>query len=345
MSRSLAPLRFDVRPYREGDEGRVLELLRSALGAGPTGSRSSEFFRWKHEQNPFGRSLMLVAEQDDRIIGLRAFMRWRFVAGERVVDAARPVDTATHPEAQGRGVFSHLTKEGLAALDGSVGLLFNTPNDKSLPGYLKMGWRPAGSVPISFRVRRPVRFARGLPSIRADKVAPDGAPPRVDAGSAAEALTDVGAVSELLDALPSAGHLLSTPKSLAYLRWRYAAVPMLDYRAVRIEDAGRLAALAFFRVRPRGRLWETTIADLLVREGDRPTMRRLLRAVLRAAPVDVLTCHVARASAAAPIMRRSGFLRSPVGMTFVVRAVASDICPDPTRLSSWSLSLGDLEVF
>ena len=37
-------------------------------------------------------------------------------------------------------------------------LIFNTPNEKSLPGYLKMGWTVVGHVPIYVRVRRPVRF-------------------------------------------------------------------------------------------------------------------------------------------------------------------------------------------
>ena len=157
-----SPRTISLRPYREEDESAVLELLDASLGGGPVGRRPPSFFRWKHMSNPFGRSFMLVAEDDGRIVGLRAFMRWRFQAGDRELLAVRAVDTATHPDYQGQGIFSRLTLAALDELGGQVDLVFNTPNEKSLPGYLKMGWRPVGQVPIRVRVRHPTacRHAR-----------------------------------------------------------------------------------------------------------------------------------------------------------------------------------------
>ncbi|MGH2682524.1 MAG: GNAT family N-acetyltransferase, partial [Actinomycetota bacterium] len=95
MSTTTAKLRIDVRPFRGDDEAGVLDLLKASLGPGPPGSRTPEFFRWKHLANPFGHSLMLVAEAGGQIVGLRAFMRWEFEAGGRAVRAVRAVDTAT----------------------------------------------------------------------------------------------------------------------------------------------------------------------------------------------------------------------------------------------------------
>ncbi|MET1012133.1 MAG: GNAT family N-acetyltransferase, partial [Actinomycetota bacterium] len=105
-----------IRPYEDADEARVLRLLDDALGGGPAGRRTVDLFRWKHVDNPFGRSMMLVAESDGRIVGLRAFMRWRFLSGSRLLSAVRAVDTATHPDYQGRGIFSKLTREALEVL-------------------------------------------------------------------------------------------------------------------------------------------------------------------------------------------------------------------------------------
>ena len=99
-----------------------------------------------------------MAEHDDRLIGLRAFMRWRLAAGDRDLTAVRAVDTATHPDFQGMGVFSRLTRAALDAMEGQVDLVFNTPNGKSGPGYLKLGWREVGRVPVAVRVRRPLRL-------------------------------------------------------------------------------------------------------------------------------------------------------------------------------------------
>ena len=124
----------DVRPYRDDDEASVLDLLAVTLGGGPAGRRPADFFRWKHLENPAGRSFMLVAELAGQIVGFRAFMRWRFQADGAELRAVRAVDTATHPDHQGKGIFSTLTLRALDELRGETDLVFNTPNAASLPG-------------------------------------------------------------------------------------------------------------------------------------------------------------------------------------------------------------------
>jgi len=317
----------------------VLGLLDASLGGGPAGRRPPEFFTWKHLDNPFGRSLLLVAEHDDRLIGLRAFMRWRLAAGDRDLTAVRAVDTATHPDFQGMGVFSRLTRAALDAMEGQVDLVFNTPNGKSGPGYLKLGWREVGRVPVAVRVRRPLRL---LTSRRARPGGPAPTPP-VAAGPAAATLEDADAVAALLGREPTPGGL-ATPRTVEYLRWRYGAAPLLGYRGVAEERGGELTGLALFRVRPRGGLWESTVAEVLA-GGDPATARRLLRRVAAAAPVDHLTLHAPAGSPLARAARRCGYLPSPAGIRLVVNPRTAGIDPDPTRLDAWALSLGDLEVF
>ncbi|MGH8947482.1 MAG: GNAT family N-acetyltransferase, partial [Acidimicrobiia bacterium] len=68
-----------TRQLDDADVLPVLDLLRAALGEPPLLRRTPELFAWKHFDNPFGRSLAVVAETDNRIVGLRAFMRWVLV--------------------------------------------------------------------------------------------------------------------------------------------------------------------------------------------------------------------------------------------------------------------------
>jgi GNAT superfamily N-acetyltransferase len=343
MTRMVSAGRVSIRPYRHDDEAHVLELLAITLGGGPVGYRSREFFRWKHAESPFGRSFILVAEADRRIIGLRAFMRWRFRVDERVVTAVRAVDTATHPDYQRTGVFSQLTRRALGSLAEEVDLVFNTPNQRSLPGYLKLGWQTAGKVPVLIRVRRPARFAWKLASRR------DGRPVDLSgievgaepAGEVLSGLDDMGLPPiEIGEPSPR----LHTQRDPTYLRWRYGSAPHLDYRVVRDEQGGRLRGLAIFRLRGRGRLVETTVTEVLTGPGDVPSARRLLRRVVAASPSDHLTCHFPVGSAAARAARRSGFLRTPAGMVLVVKPLRA-VRPDPTTMRSWGVTLGDLEVF
>lgn len=330
-----------IRPYRPADEAEVLGLLRTTLGEGPAGDRSPEFFRWKHLLNPFGGSLMLVAESQGRIVGFRSLMRWRLLIGDHAVSAVQAVDTATHPEHQGMGIFSRLTREAIDRLRGDVDLVFNTPNEKSLPGYLKLGWRVVGQVPVWVRVRSPMRFIAGVRSLQGE-ARPGRPKPLVRAETPEHALSDDAQLRVLIDEARVPGDRLATARDVEYLRWRYGSPPGMDYRAVRVERGGRLRGLAFFRVRPRGRLWESTVAELIVGDDDDHVRRELLRDVVRSADVDHATCSFPTGPRGAA---RSGFMRAPRGKTFVVRPIGDLPVPDVTRLDAWALSLGDVEVF
>ena len=101
---------------------------------------------------------------DGRIAGYRTFLRWEFEDGHgQVHRAVRAVDTATHPDFQGRGVFRTLTLAAVEAMTAEgVDFVFNTPNDKSRPGYLKMGWHEVGRLPAAVAVRGPFAALRLL---------------------------------------------------------------------------------------------------------------------------------------------------------------------------------------
>jgi GNAT superfamily N-acetyltransferase len=322
----------------------VLDLLRLTLGEGPTGTRTHEYLAWKHFTNPFGPSYMMVATIDERLIGLRAFMQWRFRAGHRTLKAVQAVDTATHPDFQGMGVFSRLTRSALERIRGELDLVYNTPNDKSLPGYLKMGWEVVGSLPVSVRLRRPIRFARAIPSLT-DGFRPERPKP---ASTAAPISTIITREDELVDLLSDAEDVddrVRTLRDVDFLRWRYADAPGLDYRIVSRERRGRLEGFAIFRVRPRGTLWETALADVIVRHGDPSITRELVRDVVAAASVDHVTCSFPRGSAVAKAARRRGFLKSPAAITLVVNPLGSDFATRLASLDAWALCLGDVEVF
>lgn len=347
-----------VRPLEPSDEPGVLELLGTALAGGPTGSRTAEFFRWKHHDNPFGRSPGLVAVVDDRIVGLRLFLRWEFRAGERVVRAVRPVDTATHPDHRGRGIFRTLTLALVDSLAGEVDLIVNTPNDQSRPGYLRMGWQPVGVVPIQIRPVHWGRFLRGFRGAgHGQPPGPTVRPPGTIA--VADVLADPR-LSELLAAMErEQDRRLHTARTPGFLRWRYADPPGLTYAAVVVESGAELCGVAIGRVRQRGGLREFTLADVLCRPGDRSAATRTLRSVARL-DVDHIAMHAPPGTPAAAVRRQLGYLQVPRGgMHLVARPVAGPttepmtpdpttpdpMTPDPMTLDSWRLALGDLEVF
>ncbi|MDR7418501.1 MAG: GNAT family N-acetyltransferase [Armatimonadota bacterium] len=342
-----------VRPYEPVDEPHVLDLLNLTLGQGRAFERSLAFFRWKHLENPFGPSLMLLANGQE-LVGLRAFLRWQFRARDTIVPAVRAVDTATHPRYQRMGVFSRLTRASLerAAAEG-VQFVFNTPNQYSLPGYLKLGWQFVGRTTIMVRPLRPLRMAAAALTRRpahTDDGAPAGGTARDGggdgAGHAVEALLAHGPGLEALlardDAHAADG--IRTLRSAAYLRWRYATAPSLEYRAAWAGDGTIQAAVIYRRTRRRG-LAELSIAEVLF--GEPRWGRAALRRALDEAPADYAVAHCAWATPHRQLLVSLGFMPVPrVGPNFTVRPLGDrPLDCDPASARNWRLSLGDLEVF
>ena len=76
---------YIIRDYRPTDEEEVIGLLRDSLQGVPPCQRNTEFWQWKHFINPFGRSYLLIACYD-KVIGLRAFMKWQFKLNGQILD-------------------------------------------------------------------------------------------------------------------------------------------------------------------------------------------------------------------------------------------------------------------
>ena len=141
-----------IRAAEDSDIPSIVALLKLSLGESLM-PKSEVFWRWKHIENPFGKSPVLLAFDEDKLIGVRAFMRWEWSASGKIIKAVRAVDTATHPDFHGMGIFSKLTAHLVdQCRDSGVDVIFNTPNKKSLPGYLKMGWYRVGRLPVQLNL-------------------------------------------------------------------------------------------------------------------------------------------------------------------------------------------------
>jgi GNAT superfamily N-acetyltransferase len=327
---SVPSLAVAIRRAVAADEPAVLALLAAAMDR-PADERFRRLFRWKHHDSPFGPSPAWVAEVDGEVAGYRALLRWEFDSATGPQRAVRAVDTATHPDHQGNGIFRTLTLHALDAVGADAAFVFNTPNDKSRPGYLKMGWEPVGTLRPKMR---PAGLTRIPAIVRGRVPASHWGQPTTAGTTATEAFADDRATEELLASMANSGEeRLRTRRSPAYLRWRYDA-DLLGYRVLPLGRDIREGAVCF-RLRRRGAAVEATIGDLLV-PGAAPTVeRRLIRAVLRASGADYALV-LGRSW-------RSGVVTVPgQGPTLVWRQLHGGHAPS---LERWALTMGDIELF
>jgi len=318
-----------IRPATNKDIPAIVTLLKLSLGESLM-PKSEGYWRWKHVDNPFGPSPVLLAEEGEEVIGVRAFMRWAWTDGKQTYRAVRAVDTATHPAHQGKGIFKKLT---LALLDQckteGVDFVFNTPNAQSRPGYLKMGWVDAGRLPIQFR---PLNVAGMIKCTCGIASAP--------APGHHQPLDIVGletAVRSISTGAVVTGRL-ETDRVAGYLKWRYADVPVVKYLG-HVYNDGHAPEIFIGRIK-RNRLGnEFRVTDVFC---DGPAIsaagRKSLYAFARTHGADYLTCS----GTGAPLKTGVTLHRGPITTVRPLHGIEQSALVQFTR---WAPGLGDLELF
>lgn len=328
---------YAVRPMEQKDFDEVLLLMKTNFGEATMPARK-EFWEWKHFKNPFGTSPAVVAEAQNKIVGVRVFMRWKWAAGEREYHACRAVDTATHPDWQRKGIFTRLTLQLLDQVKSEgASFIFNTPNQKSMPGYLKMGWVHVAKVALYIRVLKPIRFLRAGATMLPDE----------NRFPAVEELLQQPALEKFIRADVSSPSVYRTARSIEYLRWRYTQIPDGAYRSV-WDISGEDGAAAIFRMRMRNGRRELSISELWM-TSDRAGIDAgvsLLKRIAAESGADYMLASDKPKTSIATALKKGSFHRLPwVGPDFTVRPLVSGQCPDPTSTENWRWSIGDLEVF
>lgn len=268
---------MNIRPASPKDKPAIIELLRKSLGES-TIPKSEALWAWKHEENPFGNSYVLLAEENEELIGLRAFMQWEWQWNEKSYRTIRAVDTATHPEHQGKGIFKKLTLDQLERCrKDNIRFVFNTPNNQSMPGYLKMGWQVQGKMPLKIKALNPVKTAFRLLL----KIKPDAS-----TNSSASEWDLMLKNFDGKQALKIAG--LHTPWSTSYVQWRYASNPLFPYSFI----TDNKNYILIYRIKEHSRFSELRLTDIYLFNKDQAVKRDIsskLKKITRKSAADLLT--------------------------------------------------------
>jgi GNAT superfamily N-acetyltransferase len=308
---------------------KIISLLKASLGDGSS-EKSEKYWNWKHMNNPFGASPVLVAEENGELIGIRAFMRWDWQMGDKVYRCLRAVDTATHPAHQGKGIFKKLTLQ-LIDEAGKQGFdfIFNTPNTQSTPGYLKMGWKTWGKVPLWLH---PVAVLK-KPDMQVWV-------------KCKEELQNVDLASIKINSWTSASSkqdILHTPVSSEWLSWRYRDCPVKDYGLFSNEFKGNALHL-FFCLKGSGWTTELRICSAVFSgDFDLRLLTKTANQLARQIGCRLVTIGGLGDSPSSPLLRGWISVRSR-SVTATVRHIPNGrYLPD--EHTQWLMQTGDMELF
>lgn len=332
---------MQIRSATSQDKPAIIDLLKKSLGES-TIPKSEALWAWKHEQNPFGPSYVLLAEENNMLIGLRAFMQWDWVWGDQRFKAIRAVDTATHPDFQGKGIFKKLTLQQIdICKKEGVSFVFNTPNSQSKPGYLKMGWVEQGKLPLKFKLVRPLSLVYN--KIRAEKkpvILADSDSPIQAWDSNVFNLVNKGAVTS---------NQLSTHVSNQYITWRYEKNPLFSYNYVTDNSS----FIMIFRVKKHSFAKELRIVEFILLNANVEAkkldkqLKKLSLDFAKENNIDFVSMSGLQYSLYKPYFAWMGMLPvRPLGPSITLKDLnMNEKFPTLLEIKNWSYSLGDLELF
>lgn len=262
-----------IRLGDSSDYAAICKLAEAVYGT----AGSVERIRWLYEKNPAGRCQLWVAEEEvtRRIVGIRPVFPWRMRVGDRDVLACQAGDAMTHPEFQGRGIFTSLVREAWSSLrDRGVPFGFSFSNPGALSVYRKtpVGVGPRAGTHDVLGFQRMVYLLSlrpilgGLPGARRladlfDRVYRPYRWRRLALPGNLSTFPVHRFDEEFDDLWAKAGgeHGLLTVRDTAYLNWRFMDGPGGPFCVLGLRRRGELAGYVAFEVDVDGVGW---IADL-----------------------------------------------------------------------------------
>lgn len=258
--------RWTIRPYRPGDEVRIIDLFQRVFGV----ARSLDHWRWKFQANPVGHCFMRLAETPaGEVVGQYVGLPARATYGGQTRIFTQIIDVVVDPRfrrgLKRPGLFGTLAdayiNDYLVSGQVSIGYGFPTPE------ALRIGQRVAGYVPL-----HPV-MCLVLDLDGRDGTRPSWRTRRLRV----EAIDRFGNEADRLWAQIGPGLGVATVRDSRYLNWRYADCPDVRYTllAARRWFGADLAGAAIVRLGVRDQPI-ACLVDWLVPSGDASTADLLL---------------------------------------------------------------------
>ena len=234
---------YELMPYDHHDLGELREIFTRCFG----GDVDEGYFRWKYLEGPAGQAMSYVARKEGRIAAYYGVLPEHYmVDGVRTI-VYQSMDTMTHPEHRGQGLFPRLAKATYARVQESTGglHLIGYPGPTAIKGFTKrLGWSCLVEMKYHFVHPWSFRAATMLRSKGYLEVHPvDGSDVRLDAYFQGHG-TQGRAIAKVID------------KDV--LAWRTFGHPTIDHHHLLVTREGNGIGMCIYRVDAEGRaflLW------------------------------------------------------------------------------------------
>jgi GNAT superfamily N-acetyltransferase len=313
-----------IRPYISGDEEAICDLFHLTFGQ----SLDMAAWRWRFQENPYGGPLIELMWDGNKLVGQYAVSPLDMSIDGETYSCALSLDTMTHPDYGGRGIFTRLATSLYDRISGSgYALVWGFPNENSHHGFVKrLAWLDIATIPMlclrSNLDRHPQKTIRPL----------DNYDSQVDA----------------LFKQEQKRWKCLTVRSARYLNWRFFHRPGRHYYAAGVFSGDQLVGYSVYK------LFKTpgqTVGDIVdvfcTQDGDifgdliAWTVQELFRQGAQA-----VNMWMNEHSPFYPVVQEMGFLPDAPHTFLGERVFASKLLAE--RLAEWEnwfIHMGDSDVY
>ena len=326
------------RPITKTDVDAVATLYRLCFGVMP----SPAYIRWRYLDTPTGLTPTMLAFDKEICVGCYALWPTGLLLDGRHVSGGQAIDSMTHPDYRGRGLFVEVAErcyDNLRQLGYQA--LYGFPNDSAYSVRVRrLNWDHVTDI---HRWARPLWLLEPLRVGRLMAAASLLWPlPAASGELRAEAIRpDSESIAVLLEA-EETKNVCRVQRTAEWLAWRYHVDSGRDYRWIAVYAGDALKCFAVWRFDPVSR--RALLGELV---GHPPSFPAALKCVLTAA-------HACRARVLnaftndqrlIPLLKSSGFIRRS-SERFMVRSLTGSTLPANIHLAAaWRMSGGDFDAF
>ncbi len=130
-----------------------------------------DYLRWEYADNPAGKAIIFVAEDEERFVSQYAVLPREFSINNSIIAGSLSVNTITHPSYRRKGLFPKLTQRTFdACREKRIHFTIGFPNRQSHPVIReKKLFSTPGYLPLLVRILNPFKSISGYMTSRSMK--------------------------------------------------------------------------------------------------------------------------------------------------------------------------------
>lgn len=353
---------FTFSEFSDSDFQRLIQLTENTY-PGQDISKPA-YLDWEYLQNPDGKAILFVAEKLSELYSQYIILPRKYFANSEVLNGSLSVNTLTHPDARGQGLFpklAELTYEKASRQD--IQFTVGFPNPVSSPVFRsKLKFSTLGYLPFYVKILKPLNvlkkyFSKGnLKRGEEQKIEFPNSENRdgftIDLFDPEKDASDFEKFHQKF----LKGKKYCTLRDLAYIKWRYQDIPLRNYRMHKITKDGLINAIIVFRITEFFGLKTASIMELIKygepeSEKSAGILLSWLSGQARIHHLDLIMMAFQDCSTGKITPSKHGFLPVPVrflpqSLEFILRIhLEKGNIRGILDFKNWYLSLGDLDTF